>query len=91
MHQNITEGKLTFVDGRESSEEKRRTVPMRIEPGLYPSNVNIVVAMNNKIRKRLVAQAFECNGIYVSLDKVTQKISFIYLRINQCLLFNFLT
>ena len=49
LYQNATEGKFTFVDGRESSEEKRKIVPMNIEPGLYPSVVDIVVAMNNKI------------------------------------------
>ena len=56
LYQNVTEGKFTFVDGRESSEEKRKIVPMNIEPGLYPSIVDIVVAMNNKIRERLGAQ-----------------------------------
>ena len=55
---------------------------MHIEPGLYPSFVDIVVAMNNKIRESLGAQAFEYNGIYVSVDKITQKFPFIYLRIN---------
>ena len=66
LYQNVTEGKFTFVDGRESSEEKRKIVPMNIEPGLYPSNIDIVVAMNNKIRERLGAQVFDYNGIYVS-------------------------
>ena len=75
LYQNVTEGKFTFVDGRESSEEKRKIVPMNIEPGLYPSIVDIVVAMNNKIRERLGAQVFEYNGIYVSLDKITQKVA----------------
>ena len=72
LYQNVTERKFTFVIGRESSEEKRRIVPMNIEPGLYPSIVDIVVAMNNKNRERLGAQAFEYNGIYVSVDKITQ-------------------
>ena len=75
MCQNVTEGKFTFVDGRESSEEKRKIVPMNIEPRLYPSFVYIVVAMNNKIRERLGAQVFEYNGIYVSADKMTQKVA----------------
>ena len=48
---------------------------MHIEPGLYPSNVDIVVAMSNKIRERLGAQAFEYNGIFVSVDKITQKVA----------------
>ena len=47
LYQNVTEGKFTFVDGRESFEEKRKIVPMSIEPGLYPSIVDIVVAMSN--------------------------------------------
>ena len=84
LYQNVTEGKFTFVDGRESSEEKRKIVPMNIEPGLYPSNIDIVVAMNNKIRERLGAQVFDYNGIYVS-DKIHKKSLFIYLRVNQCL------
>ena len=29
--------------------------------------------MNNEVRESLVAQAFEYNGIYVSVDKSTQK------------------
>ena len=73
LYQNNAEGKFRFVDGRESSEEKRKIVPMNIEPGLYPSFVDIFVAMNNKIRERLGAQAFEYNGIYVSVDKITQE------------------
>ena len=74
LYQNVTEAKFTFVDGRESSEEKRKIVPMNIEPGLYPSIVGINVAMNNKIRERLGAQVFEYNVIYVSVDKITQKV-----------------
>ena len=73
LYQNVTEGKFTFVDGRESSEAKRKIVPINIEPGLYPSNVDIVVAMNNKIRESLDAQVFKYNGIYVSVDKITKK------------------
>ena len=57
MYQNVTEGKFTFVDGRESPEEKRKIQPMHVEPGLYPSIVDIVVAMNDKDY----------------LDKITQK------------------
>ena len=34
LYQNVTEGKITFVDGRESSEEKRKIVTMHIEPGM---------------------------------------------------------
>ena len=74
LYQNVTEEKYTFADGRESSEEKRNIVPMKLEPGLYPSIVDIIVAMNNKIRQRLGAQVFEYNGIYVSVDKITQKV-----------------
>ena len=71
LYQIVTEGKFIFVDGRESSEEKRKIVPMNIEPGLYPSIVDVVVAINNKIRERIGAQVFEYNGIYVSVDKIT--------------------
>ena len=55
---------------------------MHIEPGLYPSFVVIVVAMNNKNRARLDAQAFEYNGIYLSVDKITQKVA-VHLPENQ--------
>ena len=50
-----------------------RIVTMNIEPGLYPSIGVIVSAMNTKIREPLGAQVFEYNGIYVSVDKNTQK------------------
>ena len=70
FNQKVTEGKFTFVDRRESSEEKRKVVPMNLERSLYPSIVDIVVAMNNKSRERLGAQAFEYNGIYISVDKI---------------------
>ena len=59
LYQNDTERKFTNVDGRESSEEKRKIVPMYFEPGLYPTFVDIVVAMKNKNRERLGAQDFE--------------------------------
>ena len=59
LYQNVTEGKFTFVDGSESSEEKRKIVPLHFELALYRSIVDIVLAMNNKIRERLGAQAFE--------------------------------
>ena len=32
---------------------------MNLEPGLYPSFVDIVVAMNDKFQKRLGAQKYE--------------------------------
>ena len=48
---------------------------MHVELGLYPSFVDVVVVMNNKIRERLGAQAFEYNGIYVSVDNLTQKVA----------------
>ena len=75
MYQTDTEGKFTFVDGKEGSEEKLKIVPMNIEPGLYPSIVEILEAMNNKTRERLGAQVFEYNGILVSVDKITQKVA----------------
>ena len=67
MYQNVTKGNFTFVDDRKISEEKRKIVPMHIKPGLYPSIVDIVVAISNKTRERLGAQAFEYNGIFVSV------------------------
>ena len=48
---------------------------MHIEPGLYSSIVDIVVVINNKTLVPLGAQAFESNGIYVSVDKITQDIA----------------
>ena len=74
LYQNVTEGKFTFADVRKGSEEKRKIVPKHIEPGFYPNFVYIVVAMNNKIRERLCAQAFENTGIYLSVDQITKKI-----------------
>ena len=62
--------------------KKRKIKSMHIEPGLYPSIVDIVVAMNDKVRKRIGAQKYEYNGIYVSVDKITQKIA-IYLTEDQ--------
>ena len=59
LYQNVTEGKFTFVDGRESPEEKRKIQPMHVEPGLYPSIVDIFVAMNDKVRKRNGAQKYK--------------------------------
>ena len=79
LYQNITERKFTFIDGRESPEEKRKIQPMHIEPGLYPNIVDIVVAMNDKVRKRIGAQKNEYSGIYVSVAKITQTCPFIYL------------
>ena len=55
---------------------------MHIEPGLYPSIVYIVVAMISKVRERLGAQAFEYNGISVSVHKITQKVA-VHLNENQ--------
>ena len=47
---------------------------MHFEAALYPSVVDIVVAMNDNIRKRIGAQKYEYNGIYVSIDKTTQNL-----------------
>ena len=60
---------------------------MHIESGLYPTIVDIMVAMNGKVRNRIDAQKYECNGNYVSVYKITQKMPFDYLRINRCLQF----
>ena len=38
-------------------------------------NLDIVVAMNDTVRKRIGAQNYEYNGIYVSVDKITQTIA----------------
>ena len=38
--------------------------------------------MNNKIRERLGAQVFEYNAIYVTVDKITQKVA-VHLPENQ--------
>ena len=48
---------------------------MHIESGLYSSIVDIVVIMNSKVQKGIGAQKCEYNGIYVSVDKITQKIA----------------
>ena len=75
LYQNVTEGNFTFVDGRESPEEKRKIQPRHYEPESYPSTFDIVVAMYDKVRKRIGAQKHEYNGIFVSVDKITQKIA----------------
>ena len=41
---------------------------MHIEPRLYPSIVDIIAAMNDKVRKRIGAQTYKYNGIFVSVD-----------------------
>ena len=49
---------------------------MFIEPGLYVGNIiDIVLAVNNKLRKGIGAQKYENNGTQVSIDKITQNIS----------------
>ena len=60
---------------------------MHIEPGFYPSFVDIVVAMNDKVQKRIGAQNNEFNGIYVSIDKIRQKID-IHLSEDQLVFIN---
>ena len=83
LYQNVTGGNLTFIDGRQNSEEKIKIEPMSINQGLHPSIFDMVLVMNDKARKRISARKSDCNGIYVSVDKITQKMPFIYLRINQ--------
>ena len=80
LYQNVTEGQFTFIDGRESPEEKRKIQPMHFEPGLYPSFDDTNIAMNDKVRKRIGAQKNEYNGIYVSVEKITQKIAILLLE-----------
>ena len=73
LDQVFSGGKFTFVDSRKSSEEKRKTELMHNEPRLYPTIVDIVEAINSKIRERLGAQVFQFNGKYESVDQITQK------------------
>ena len=47
-----TEGKLIIIE-------------KHIEPGLYPSIVDLVVAINDKVRKRIGAQKHDYKGICV--------------------------
>ena len=42
---------------------------MHAEPGLYPTTVEIVLALNDNVRKRMGVQKYVYNGIYLSLDK----------------------
>ena len=55
-YQNVIEEKFYFIDGQESPEEKRKNQPMHIEIGLYPKFVDIVVAINDKVRKLIGAK-----------------------------------
>ena len=50
LHQNVTEG------NRNERLREKKIEPMHIEPGLYPGNNDILVAMNDKNRKRIDAQ-----------------------------------
>ena len=67
-----SEGKLTFVDETESFEKRRKIVQIQ---KLYPSIGDIVVAMKNKFCENIASQTFEYNGIYVSVDKITQMVA----------------
>ena len=58
---------------REAVLREKEDEQMHFEPGLYPSIIDIVVAMKDKVRKRLGAQKIEYNGIYVLMDKIGQK------------------
>ena len=58
---------------REAVLREKEDEQMHFEPGLYPSIIDIVVAMKDKVRKRLGAQKIEYNGIYVLMDKIAQK------------------
>ena len=44
------------MDKRKKSEKKRKIEPIYIELGLYPSNFDIVLAMNDKVQKSIGAQ-----------------------------------
>ena len=55
FYQNVTEVTFNLTGGRESSEEKWKMQPMHIQPGLYPTIVDIVVARNEKVRKGIAA------------------------------------
>ena len=46
---------------------------MHIESGLYPSIVDIIVAMHDKVKKCMGGQKYEYNGNYESVDNITQK------------------
>ena len=46
---------------------------MHSEPGLYPIIIDIVVAMNDTVRKRIGAQKHEYKGNHKSIDKITPK------------------
>ena len=48
---------------------------MYIEPALYPSIVDIIVAMNDKVQKRIDAQKYEYKENFVSVDEITKKIA----------------
>ena len=66
---------MKLVGGHNSSEQKRKIEQIHVELELYSSLVELVVAMNDKVRKRMDAQFFDYSGIQVSLDKITQKLA----------------
>ena len=45
-----------------------------------PSFVDTNIAKNDKVRKRIGAQKNEYNGIYVSVEKITQKIAILLIE-----------
>ena len=51
------------MDGRESSDEKRKVETMQNGPDSFPSIVDIVVAMNDKILKAIGAQKINITGV----------------------------
>ena len=55
--------------------QSQSTLPMHVELGLYPSFVDVVVVMNNKIRERLVIKHLNITEMYVSVDNITQKVA----------------
>ena len=71
MYQNVTEGKIMFFD-RKLSNSSDFYYP---EPGLYPSNTDIVEAMNILIQER---HNHSENCIKVKVSRKTQKVE-IYL------------
>ena len=48
---------------------------MHIETGLYLNFVDIVLAMNDTVEKRIGAQKYDYNGIHKSVNNITRKIA----------------
>ena len=73
MYQNVTEGKFMFYDTKLSKSSEF----YYLEPGLYPSNTDIVEAMNTLIQER---HNHSGNCITVKVSRRMQKVEIYFVN-----------